>query len=149
MDESRVRGGTIEDIPAWVTLASEVEPLFGPMPDIESNIRRAIERGTALVVTDANDDLIGGAMLSRDDRPHHIHWLAVSGNARRQGAGRALVRAILARWDDGRPVDVITFGADVPGGEPARALYTTCGFSFTEHREPGPEGGSRERWTRH
>lgn len=119
------------------------------MPDIEHHIRRGIDRGTALVVTTDDDTLIGAALLSRDDRPHRIHWLAVASTARRRGAGRALIRAILARWDDGLPIDVVTFGADVPGGGPARALYAACGFTWTEHTDPGPEGGSRDRWTRH
>lgn len=148
MADSRVRPATIEDIPAWLTLAREVEPLFGPMPDIDHHIRRAIDRGTALVVTDAGNTLVGATLLSRDDEPHVIHWLAVAADARRQGTGRALLQAILDRWDDRRPIDVITFGKDVPRGEPARALYAAHGFTFTEQTEPGAEGGSRERWTR-
>lgn len=144
----RVRLATSDDMLAWLALTEEVEPLFGPMPDIEQHIRRGIDRGTALVVTNQHGTLLGAALLSRDGQPHAIHWLAVSSTMRRQGAGRALLQAILDRWGDGLPVDVVTFGANVPGSEPARALYAACGFTFTEHTDPGPEGGARERWTR-
>lgn len=90
-----VRPAIEADIPAWLAIAAEVEPLFGPMPDLA-----------------------------------------------------ALMRAIRGRWDDGAPIDVVTFGADHPGGTPARALYRAHGLRFAEHADNRPEGGSRERWTR-
>lgn len=148
MIEPQVRSATIDDIPDWIALARDVEPLFGPMPDIEHHIRRGINRDTALVVTDTSATLVGAALLSRSDDPHQIHWLAVSSQARRQGAGRALLQAILDRWNDGHPIDVITFGADIPAGAPARAFYAACGFTFAGHAAPGPKGDTRERWTR-
>lgn len=144
-----IRPATIDDIPRWLEIARQVEPLFGPMPDIEMHIRRAIDRGTALVAVDRMNQVAGAALLSREDQPHHIHWLAVRAESRRCGIGSALLQAILMRWDDGQPIDVITFGADGPGGDAARALYRAHGFVFLDNHENGPEGGSRERWIRH
>jgi GNAT superfamily N-acetyltransferase len=144
----RVRPATLLDLPSWLALAREVEPLFGPMPDIDEHIRRGIARGTALVVETPDGSFAGAALLSRDTAPHQIHWLAVSEHARRRGCGSALLRAILARWHDGRSVEVITFGPDLPGGNPARRLYARHGFTMAGPDEPGPDGGSRERWVR-
>src|SRR5690242_16894858 len=50
---SRVSEATPADVTSWLELAREVEPLFGPMPDFESTIRRNISRGTTLCVRDA------------------------------------------------------------------------------------------------
>ena len=144
----RVRLATSRDVASWVELAREVEPLFGPMPDIATHIERGIARGTAIVAVDADNQVAGAMLFSRDDRPHHIHWLAVRASARRQGAGSALVNAALHRWNDGAPIEVVTFGADHPAGAAARALYSRCGFQFQEITDDGPEGGSRERWIR-
>jgi hypothetical protein len=42
--------GTRDDVASWLEIVREVEPLFGPMPDFESTLRRNIGRGTALCV---------------------------------------------------------------------------------------------------
>jgi GNAT superfamily N-acetyltransferase len=143
-----IRNATADDLPAWIELAREVEPLFGPMPDIATHIQRGIVRGTAIVADGPEGHVDGAALLSRDDAPHHIHWLAVRSDARRRGVGSSLLAAILRRWADGQPIHVVTFGADVAGGVPARALYMAHGFHFHDHTENGPEGGSREHWIR-
>src|SRR5690606_8991602 len=90
-----VRSATEEDVEPWLALAKSVEPLFGPMPDIAGPIQRSISRGTALVAEDRDGRLAGAALLSRDDQPHVIHWLAVRPDARRQGIGSALMKAII------------------------------------------------------
>jgi hypothetical protein len=48
----------------------------------------------------------------------------------------------------GELITVDTFGADVPGGLPARRLYESLGFVAAEHLNPGVEGGSRQRFVR-
>lgn len=148
-DRIDVRPANAQDLASWLDLAREVEPLFGPMPDIAVHIEHAIQRGTALVAEDAERRFAGAALLSRDDQPHHIHWLAVSASARRRGAGSALLGAAIQRWNDGAPIEVITFGADHPGGPSARRLYAAHGFQFRQNADNGPEGGSREQWIRH
>ena len=107
-------------------LVSELQDLIGPMPDFEVHARRGIERGTALVVADG-ERVLGAALLSRDERPQRIHWLAVRASARGQGVGAALLTAILDRWRTG-DVEVVTFTQGTAGGEAARRLYERFGF---------------------
>lgn len=132
-----------QDVQSWLDVVLEVEGLFGPMPDFEGHIRRGIRRGTALVVVGDDDRVAGAALLSRDDHPHHIRWLAVRESARRQGVGAALLTAILRRWPTG-DVEVVTFTADAAGGEAAQALYERFGFQRQGAAEPAPDGGGRD-----
>ncbi|MFF0243106.1 GNAT family N-acetyltransferase [Rhodococcus pyridinivorans] len=97
------RDATVDDLPSWMQLAAEVEPLFGPMPDFEARVRRAIERRTALVIT-IGSTVAGAALLSRPNQPHHIYWLAVRSSQRRRGVGHALLAAIVDRLS--APVEV-------------------------------------------
>ncbi|MGC1289368.1 MAG: hypothetical protein WA895_41145, partial [Streptosporangiaceae bacterium] len=60
---SAVSEGTEDDVASWLEIAREVEPLFGPMPDFESTLRRNISRGTALCVRDPSGQVLGGMML--------------------------------------------------------------------------------------
>lgn len=129
---------------SWLVLAGQVEELFGPMPDIRSAIERGIGRGTALV-TGPEGDISGGLLLSRDDRPHRISWLAVAPGARGQGLGAALVRAAIERWPTG-DIEVITFGPSTRGGAPARGLYERVGFVLAGPAEPAENGDSRQSY---
>ncbi len=136
----RVASGA--DVASWLGLAAELEPLFGPMADIQRAVERGIDRRTALV-TGAAGDITGGILLSRDDQPHRIHWLAVTASARGHGMGLALVRAALGRWPDG-DIDVVTFTADTPHGEPARRLYERVGFVRLRAAADAPDGSPRD-----
>jgi len=140
-----VSEGTRADIASWLELAREVEPLFGPMPDFESTIRRNISRGTALCVRDGDGRVLGGVLLRA--APHtQITWLAVRSSARRQGVGHALVAAALCRCPPPCDVLVDTFGEDNVEGYPARRLYESFGFMPGEYLAEGPAGGSRQRF---
>ena len=139
-----VRPGVPADVASWLVLAGHVEQLFGPMPDIRSAVERGIGRGTALV-TGAVGAVSGGALLSRDDRPHRISWLAVAPAARGHGLGTALVRAAVDRWPAGE-IEVITFGADTVGGNPARRMYVKAGFAPAGPVHPAENGDPRERY---
>ena len=136
------RQGTTEDVPSWLDFLPEVEDLFGPMPGFEVHVRRGIARGTAVVAADGVD-LAGAALLSRNGEPHRIHWLAVRHSQRRKGIGTALLSAILGRWPNG-DLEVVTFTADEPGGEPARRLYERFGFVCLGRTEQAPDGGQRD-----
>lgn len=137
-----MRVSTAADVLSWLTLAAEVEPLFGPMPGIRGVIERGIERGTALV-TGAEGAITGGMLLSRDNQAHRINWLAVATSARGHGLGAALVSAALDRWPVGN-VEVATFTWDTPGGEPARHLYERCGFVRLGPAPTGSDGRPRD-----
>jgi GNAT superfamily N-acetyltransferase len=128
------------DLAYWRRLARDVEPLFGqPMagdPTWEKHLAANIRRGAAWCVRDASRSFCGGMWLSWHDAAClHIRWLAVSRDVRRRGAGRALVLCAIDRAK-GRPVHVVTFGADHPFGaeaEAARRLYFSLGFQAYEH----------------
>lgn len=137
-----VRAATKTDIGAWLDLVAEAEPLFGSMPDFEPVVRRGIERRAAIVVTD-RVDVLGGALLSRDEQPHAINWLYVRQSRRRNGAGTALMEHIVRRWASGN-VKVVTFTEDTPGGQPARRLYERFGFVCCGRAAPVPDGSARD-----
>jgi GNAT superfamily N-acetyltransferase len=84
-------------------------------------------------------------LLSRDDEPHRIHWLAVAEVARGRGLGAALVRAAIERWPEG-DIDVVTFTAATPGGKAARRLYERCGMEPAGPAEPAPDGALRDHY---
>ena len=136
------RVATQDDVPSWLELIPEAERLFGPMPTFETHLLRAIDRGTALVVAD-QAKVVGGVLLSRDGQPHQIYWLYVRRSRRREGVGIALLDAVLERWPTGN-VEVATFTADSPGGQPARALYERFGFVCCGRTHPAPDGGPRD-----
>lgn len=124
------------DVPGWLALAAEVEPLFGPMvgdPAFVGALKRNIERGTAFCVRQeagpAGAALLGGMLFSPARAPHYeIGWLAVASAARRRGVGRALVQRALTLTPPDAQLSVVTFGALQPGAAPARSFYARMGF---------------------
>lgn len=132
-----------QDVDSLLELVPEVEPLFGPMPAFDEHAARAIQRGTALVAATQDGRVHGAALLSRDDQPHHINWLAVRESSRGRGVGRQLLLAILELWPTG-DIEVITFTADEPRGLPARHLYARSGFIWEGPYVPGPDGAARD-----
>lgn len=136
------RVATAADIASWVALARTVEPLFGPMPDIADHVRRGMERGTAIVIGEVGV-VEAGMLLSRDDRPHEIHWLATAASSRGRGHASALVEYAMTRWPTGE-ITVVTFTEDEPGGQAARRLYERHGFVDQGRTTPAPDGGERD-----
>jgi len=125
------------DLPGWLDLAAEVEPLFGPMvgdPAFAGALERNIDRGTAFCVRAGDGPpgapLLGGMLFSPTRAPHYeIGWLAVAACARRRGVGRALVERAQALTPPEARLSVVTFGAAQPGAVPARAFYCRLGFA--------------------
>ena len=150
----RVECATIDDIPGWLTLAAEVEFLFGPMigePGFHDFLVRNISRGTALCIREHNrpgSALIGGLAFSAKPPLYRIGWLSVAARWRRAGVGRALVTHVLEQVQPPAEVVVTTFGDDVEAGRPARSLYASLGFHAAESAPIGPEGGSRQIFRR-
>lgn len=63
----------LTDFDTWIALASEVEPLFGPMADeidFHQSLRQTISLNTAYCIySEPNDDnrkLIGGVVISKE-----------------------------------------------------------------------------------
>ena len=138
---------TSADIASWLELVREVEPLFGPMPEFGGTLDRSIARSGAWCVRDEVRAVVGGMILSRVEDAK-INWLAVRRSSRGQGHGRKLVEHALRQFDAATEVVVDTFGEDNLEGRAARCLYKSFGFSPAEELEPGPEGGTRQRFRR-
>jgi ribosomal protein S18 acetylase RimI-like enzyme len=140
------------DIPAWLDLAAEVEPLFGPMvadPGFHAALERNIQRQTALCMREQPDlpgtPLMGALLFSATRAPHYnIGWLAVAGRWRRQGIAQALVEHCFRLMQPPAELSVVTFGADNLAGRPARRFYERMGFQAAELAPNGPEGGTRQ-----
>lgn len=151
----RVVSAEEADIPAWLALAAEVEPLFGPLvdePAFLGALRRNIARGTAFCVREgdgpAGAALLGGLLWSPHPPLYRIGWLAVSARARRQGIGRRLVEHALRLVTPPAEIVVTTFGEECVEGQPARRFYEALGFRAAELAPDGPEGGSRQVFRR-
>jgi ribosomal protein S18 acetylase RimI-like enzyme len=141
----------VDDIPAWLELAYEVEPLFGPMlddPGFHRALQRNIERGTAFCVRcpapTGKRSLAGGLLFSPHPPQYEIGWLAVAGAYRRRGIGRALVDHVLSLVERPAEVWVTTFGPDQPEGLAARQFYERFGFTPAGPAPPGPDGSARQ-----
>jgi hypothetical protein len=139
------------DQAAWLELAREVEPLFGPMIS-DPGFHRALEnnsaRGTAYCVRiengEAGSPLAGGMLFSAKPPIYKIGWLAVSQNHCGQRIGGTLVTCAIQLVQPPAELVVTTFGSDVAGGQAARRLYMRMGFTPAEQAANGPEGGSRQ-----
>lgn len=139
------------DASGFIALAGQVEHWFGPMvedPGFHATIDEHIRRGTALVAAaTADPDLLGGLLIGIKPPTYHLYWLVVSGHARGQGIGRALLADAMRRFVQGpATIEVVTFGADHPGTveSGARIFYERLGFTPAEAADPGPEGGPRQ-----
>jgi GNAT superfamily N-acetyltransferase len=144
------------DLPVWLDLAAEVEPLFGPMvadPGFHAALERNIARQTAFCIREHDGapgaPLMGGLLFSATHVLHHkIGWLAVAQRWRRQGVAQALVEHCFQRILPPAELSVITFGEDNVAGRPARRFYERMGFQAAEAAPNGPEGGTRQVFQR-
>ncbi len=137
----RVRSAVLDDLDAFVDLAREVEPLFGPMvddQDFHAGIRKAMESNALLCAVDDADHLEGA--IAVDFATNTIVWLAVSSKSRGEGMGGALLRHALEKLDAKRPVSVTTFAKGAPEAEPARRLYERNGFREVASVGSNPAG---------
>jgi GNAT superfamily N-acetyltransferase len=134
-----------KDFDAWILLAREVEPLFGPMADetsFQDALRQAISLNTAFCIyaetSGGGRELIGGIVISKET--NEIAWLAVSQQYRGKGYGRKLTEFAIYRLNRQRDIFVQTFDTSVPEGKPARKLYLDSGFSDIKDGGLNPAG---------
>jgi GNAT superfamily N-acetyltransferase len=146
------------DIPSWRALATEVEPLFGPLqdtPECISALHRHVERGSAFSVRDG-DGLpgtppISGLLFSprkTSAAVDRIVWLAVASTWQRHGIGSRIVEHIVELLESPSTLAVATFGDESPAGIPARRFYERLGFEAAEAAQTLPDGGLRQVFRR-
>jgi len=135
----------LTDFDAWIALAREVEPLFGPMADeaaFQEALRQAISDSTAFCICSAPDErespLKGGVVISKDT--NEIAWLAVSKQHRQMGYGRQLLEFAIRQLDQQKSIIVQTFAESVSEGKAARKLYLDFGFKDLEDGGLNPAG---------
>jgi hypothetical protein len=128
IDNVKVEPATRTDVPSWMEIVRQVEPLFGPMPDFREVLARNVARGTALLVRDDDGAVIGGVLLSVKKDRCVIGWLAVRAAGRRAGVGRVLLEAALGAMAGSVDVTVDTFGGDNTAGEPSAISTGEQGF---------------------
>lgn len=140
-----VGGSNLADFDAWIALAREVEPLFGPMADeldFQEALRQAISANTAFCIRSdpnkANKSLMGGIVISKAS--NEIAWLAVSQQYRRMGYGRKLIEFAISKLNQQESIFVQTFDGSVSEGAFARKLYLDFGFTDLKDGGRNPAG---------
>lgn len=147
MDMKRmdVVASELSDFDAWLALAREVEPLFGPMADevaFQEALRQAISNNAAFCIRSSPDErdafLKGGIVISEGS--NEIAWLAVSKQYRRMGYGRQLLEFAVSKLNHREAIVVQTFDQSVSEGKAARKLYLDVGFSDLADGGVNPAG---------
>jgi len=133
------------DFDAWILLARQVEPLFGPMADemdFQNALSEAISLSTAFCIySEPNEDsrnVIGGVVISKEK--NEIVWLAVSPQYRGKGYGRKLIGYAIKKLNPQENMFVQTFDKSVPEGKSARNLYLDFGFTDIKDGGRNPAG---------
>jgi GNAT superfamily N-acetyltransferase len=149
----KVSSASSTDLDGFVGLAASVEHWFGPMieqPEFHALLARNIQRGTAYVVRGRDGGLLGGLLTGGAPPNYRLTWLVVAADARGQGVGKALVNHAVERFQRPCRVDVVTFGADHPASvtDSARVFYERLGFTPGAAAPLGPEGGTRQHYSR-
>ncbi len=140
-----IEKATEQDIEAWLELAKEVEPLFGPMaaePSFWETLKKTITKGRGFCIREYESQpgapLCGAIIISCNN--NEIGWLAVAKRHRRKGVGKALLSYAIEKLDKRKPISVNTFAETVIDGIPARMLYSRFGFKEVQKLDPNPAG---------
>ena len=150
MNDMVIRAATPADLPRVAELAGElvrmhhaVDPARFLLPErVEEGYAWWLERelaraGAAVVVATVGEQIIGYAYGTREGRDWNalldehgaIHDVFVTASARRSGAGRKLVHAIIDELTRrGAPRIVLS---TMIANEPAQRLFAACGFRPT------------------
>ena len=127
-----IRLAQAQDIDGWMAL---IEPLRAVFPGLETAAAMEEHRSAVLhfiensaAVCAVQEGRIAGALLFSAQRGE-LCFLAVDPAFRRRGIGRELISFLLSRMEEGRDISLITYPADDPNGQAARAFYRHLGFS--------------------
>jgi len=129
------------DYDAWIELAREVEPLFGPMADspaFQEGIKNCILSHDAYGIENEEKELAG--IIALDRANNEILWLAVKSELRGKKFGGKLVQKALEELGPGGDIYVRTFTGDISEGRAARAVYAGNGFTDLEEAGENPAG---------
>lgn len=130
-----------KDRAAWLELAGEVEPLFGPMVasnDFNYSITECIANNDAWCIENEKGDLAG--IIALDRSANEISWLAVAERHRGNNYGDMLVKKAIMELESGGDIHVQTFASGVDEGKAARAVYGRNGFVYVKDAGPNPAG---------
>src|SRR3989339_687329 len=141
----KVEYADLTDFDEWISLAREVEPLFGPMADevpFQEALKQAMAQKTAFCIRSGSDGkeraLKGGIIISEE--LNEILWFAVSNPCRGKGYGRTLLDFAVSGLNRTKPILVQTFDASSPDGRAARKLYLDFGFLDNKDGGLNPAG---------
>jgi len=118
-----------QDFDAWIGLAEEVEPLFGPMinsEEFQTGIKNCIENNNAFGIENENGALTGIIALDREN--NEILWLAVGKKYRGNSYGEKLVKKAIDELESNGDIYVQTFSGKANEGKNARNIYERNGF---------------------
>ncbi len=131
----------INDYDAWLKLAEEVEPLFGPMvdsKDFREGIKDCIGNRNAYGVKDESGVIAGIIALNRSG--NEILWLAVGEKHRGNRYGEKLVQKVIEELEINGDIFVQTFAAEIEGGKSARRIFEKNGFVEFKDAGKNPAG---------
>lgn len=132
---------TREDLDSFLSLAAQVEPLFGPMVAEDAfldGLQHAIASDSCFCGVDRHGVITGAVIIDRHQ--NEICWLAVAGNRRGTGLGKTLLDEAVKELDIQRPIRVQTFAENIVEGLAARKLYLSYGFIDKDPGEKNPAG---------
>lgn len=105
--------------------------LTRPWNDPHEDLRRALRGPDSTVLACLREaELLGTAMVGHDGHRAWVYYLAVRGDQRRQGVGRALMRAS-EEWTVTRGVPKLQLMVRA-GNEPALAFYARLGYDVND-----------------
>ncbi len=140
-----IHASDLFDLPGWLLLAGEAEPLFGKMldsPDFFNSLRQALMDGAAFCVRDEgnrnNCGLCGGIIFSKET--NSIEWFVVAEKDRGRGIGKKLLSEAMKHLDHSLPITVTTFDSSIMEGTSARQLYKAFGFIDSASAGCNPAG---------
>jgi GNAT superfamily N-acetyltransferase len=136
-----IRSLTSGDINSWLSLAKEVEHLFGKMvgvEEFENGIASAIDQNCAFGYEDSEFGITGIVAISKEN--NSIEWLAVSESSKGKGIGSMLIERAIEKLEQKKDIFVQTFLPEIPEGRAARKLYRKFGFSDYQSGGLNPAG---------
>lgn len=130
---------TTNDYETWLTLAKEVEPLFGPLvnsKEFQEGINDCIKNKNAYCVEDEDHNVVGIIALNRKE--NEIAWLAVGEKFRGNKYGDKLLKKAIEELEEKGNIYVQTFSSITKEGKNARKLYEKNGFKDLKNAGKNP-----------